>query len=312
MAPASTTCLAHAVDAAAPLRITSCGIRAPLSPHHQTRRQMPDFVAFLVVKGCIELTDELPDGIDRVTVGPGEIHVVAPGMWQASTRPFPPGMVFLWFHFSMGRQAPLDAAATDALVRELHSPASEPVAQRRWLIPRHLDLGDDLDAVTRSHTALFESARLWGLDDRGTQAIGAELVHRLHRTFTRSRLRGRDITRAEPAVAHVARAREHIRLHHQRAISLASVAEAIELNAEHLSRCFRRVTGRTVGEAILDARIDTAKRLLLEGYAVKEAAHHAGFASSGYFCRRFRRCVGTTPLGYLAGARGRVRLPTRR
>ena len=304
MPPPSTSALAYQIDASAPLRIIMAGIRSPQAPFVQQRRKLPEFIAFLVIKGEIELTDEMPDGVERLTVRPGEVHVVAPGVWQASTRPFPSGIVFLWFHFTIGNYRVLDSAATDDLVRVLHQPAQEPTGgqrpQRHWLIPRHLDFGDALEDVMRAHTALLENERLWGMDDRGSQAIGADLVYRLHRSFVQSRLRGRDIMRRAPEIAHVARAREFIRLHHERPISLAKVASAIDLNPAYLSRCFAKVARHSVGEAIMAARIETAKRLLIEGHSVKEAAFHSGFASATYFCRRFRCACGTTPLEYSA------------
>lgn len=294
--------IAYAVAADAPLRLTHCGIRAPLQPHPQPRRSMPDFIAFLVIRGEIRLTDEMPDGPESVVVGPGEIHLVAPGIWQASTIPFPPGMVFLWFHFAMGAHSVLDAAEVDADVRSLHRPTAkgQPAATRRWLIPRHFHLGDDLDPLAKAHTELLEHARLWGFADRGTQVIGAAMVHRLHRAFATSRLHGRDITRLEPGVAHVARAQAWIRLHHERPVSLAGIARAVSLNPAYLSRCFRRITGQTVGEALLATRIDSAKRLLLDGASCKETARLAGFRSSSYFCRMFQREVGTSPKRYLS------------
>ncbi|GDY13854.1 hypothetical protein LBMAG53_27320 [Planctomycetota bacterium] len=298
--------LAFAVAADAPLRLTMCGIRAPLQPFAQPRRSMPDFIAFLVIRGEIRLTDEMSDGHESVVVGPGEIHVVAPGIWQASTTPFPSGMVFLWFHFAMGGYDLLTAEEVDAEVRSQHrSGQGTPAAARRWLIPRQFQLGGDLDAMSKAHTELLEHARLWGIDDRGTQVIGAAMVHRLHRAFCASRLHGREITRLEPGVAHVARAQAWIRLHHERPIALATIAQAISLNPAYLSRCFRRITGQTVGEALLAARIETAKRLLLDGASCKETARLAGFASSSYFCRMFQREVGTSPTRYLVLRRRR-------
>jgi transcriptional regulator GlxA family with amidase domain len=76
-------------------------------------------------------------------------------------------------------------------------------------------------------------------------------------TFTTSRLHGRDITRLEPGVAHVARAQAWIRLHHERPVSLAGIARAVSLNPAYLSRCFRRITGQTVGQALLAMRVLT-------------------------------------------------------
>lgn len=295
--------LAYAIDAAAPVRLTMCGIRAPQQPFTQIRRQMPDFIAFLVIKGEIHLTDEMPDMVEPVTIRPGEIHLVAPGTWQASVGAFPVGIVFLWFHFSCGEAEALTAEASDALVRGQMHPSEGTAAQRRWLIPRHLQLGDELEEFTRAHTELLENERLWSVADRGTQAIGTALVYRLHRAFVRSRQRGRDFTRSAPEVAHVGRAKAFIRLNHEQPIALAEVAAAIGLNPAYLSRCFRRLTGQTIGDALLAARIETAKRLLLDGHTVKAAAFHAGFGSASYFCRQFLRVAKTTPLGYVAAAR---------
>ncbi len=296
----SSRFVAYAVNADAPIRLTMCGIRAPQEAFQQPRRERPEFVAFLVLKGEIRLTDDMPDMAEPVVVRPGEIHVVAPGVWQASTVPFPAGIVFLWFHFTCGRAKALTSEATDAVVREQLHPPSDTVAQSRWLVPRHLQLGVELDDFTRVHTELLENERLWSIADRGTQAIGAALVYRLHRAVVRNRQRGRDFIRTAPDAAHVGRAKSFIRLHHERPIALAEVAAAVDLNPAYLSRCFRRITGQTVGDALLSARIETAKRLLLEGHNVKAAAFHAGFGSASYFCRQFMRATSTTPLGYVS------------
>lgn len=297
----------------APLRLTSCGIRAPQQPFTQQRREMREFIAFLVIRGQISLTDEMQDVIESTTVSPGEIHVVAPHVWQSSSVPFPAGIVFLWFHFTSGPCTSLTTEAADAVIREQLHPAEGATGQPHWLIPRHLQLAGELDDFTRVHTELLENERLWGIDDCGSQAIGMALIYRLHRAFVRSRQGGRDFIRTAPDVAHVGRAKAFIRLKHELPIALAEVAAAVGLNPAYLSRCFRRITGITVGEALLAARIETAKRLLLEGHSAKAAAFHAGFGSTSYFCRQFMRCTQTTPLGFVAHAKLAVtEMPRRR
>lgn len=273
---------------------------------------MQDFIAFLVIKGQINLTDEMPDVVETTTVSPGEIHIVAPHVWQASTVPFPAGIVFLWFHFSCGPSRALTTEAADTVIREQLHPADGVHGQAHWLIPRQLQLADELDDFARVHTELLENERLWGVTDRGTQVIGAALIYRLHRAFIRSRQRGRDFIRTAPEAAHVGRAKAFIRLNHERPIALSEVAAAVDLNPAYLSRCFRRITGVTVGEALLAARIETAKRLLLDGHSAKAAAFHAGFGSTSYFCRQFMRCTQTTPLGFVAHAQRPVTSRARR
>lgn len=305
MEQAGSRVMAYAIDPSKPIRLTLCGVRAPTQPWTQHRRQMSDFIAFMVIKDAIDLIDELPDGTDRFTVPAGEIHLVAPDAWQASIRPFPPGMVFLWFHFSADPFEPLDQAGCDTVVRDLFKPGERTSPQRRWLIPRHFALGDEIEAMTRLHGDLLENERLWGLQDEGTQVIGRAMVYRLHRAFAQSRLMGQDIMRSKPEFTHVARARAFIRLNHERPISLAKVAEEIGLNPSYLSRCFSAATGGTVGDAIFAARLTTAKRLLSEGHSVKETAFLAGFGSASYFCRMFRGATGLTPIAYLEKYLGR-------
>ncbi len=302
MSDPTSQIIAYAIDSAAPIRLTSVGIRAPREPFSQKRRIMSDFVAFLQIRGEIRLVDEMPDTAEVVTLRPGDIHVVAPEVWQASLISFPPGIVFLWFHFSGGPHVTMTAAATDAVVSAHLNQEPGEISQSRWLIPRHLALGDNLDDFTRAHAELMENIRLWGTADRGTQALGTALIYRLHRSFVSERQRGDHFARTSPEAAHVGRARAFIRLHHEQPIALAEIAAAVSLNPAYLSRCFRRVTGHTVGEALLSARIATAKRLLLEGHSVKAVAFHAGFGSSSYLCRQFRRVTKTTPQAFvLAG-----------
>jgi AraC-like DNA-binding protein len=299
MTPHASRLLAYAVDSAGPMRLTACGIRAPQEPFSQKRRIMSEFVAFMLIKGEISLVDEMPDGAELITLQAGDIHLVAPQVWQASAAPFPPGIVFLWFHFICGPHTPLVAETIDEMIRDQLNREQGAVAQPHWLLPRHLHLGDELDDFTRAHGELQENHRLWGFSDRGTQALGNALIYRLHRSFVVSRQRGNHFAKLSPEAAHVGRARAFIRLHHERPISLAHIAEAVALNPAYLSRCFRRVAGHTVGDALLAARIATAKRLLLEGNSVKAVAHLAGFGSASYFCRQFRRVSKQTPQDFV-------------
>jgi AraC-like DNA-binding protein len=295
-----TEIVGYAINPKSPIHLTACGIRAPHEPFPQQRRSMADFVAFMVIKGEIQLTDELTDGIDQVYVRPGEIHLVAPDAWQSSTVPFPPGIVFLWFHFSCAPAQALTADAVDALVKTQWARVQQGGSQERWIVPRHLHLGNELEHFIHAHQAMLENNRLWGGGDRGSDVLGQALIYKLHAMFIRSRFGDSGFTRVSPEAAHVARAQAHIRLFHERPIALAEIAAAVELNPQYLSRCFRRVTGRTVGDALLNARIETAKRHLLDGYSVKAAAYHAGFGSSSYFCRQFLRITRTTPSSYRA------------
>ncbi len=294
----------YEVDPRAPMQCTHGGVREPVEPYPQARRVRADYVAFLVVKGEIHLTDCMPGGEEQVTVRPGEIHIIAPGLYQSSTAPFAPGIRFLWFHFQFPG-APRLHTRGSALraVQRLHRPAEQIVPQALWLVPRHLQLGDGLDAFIALHTALFDNIRLFGFEDDGSRYVCGHMVHALHRAFTRQLLDAGGPGRATPEAAHAARAQNFVRLHYEKPISLSEVAEAVGLHPSYLSRCFRRVTGQTVVEFILRTRVSAAKALLAEGRAaqtVKQVAFSTGFSSTAYFCRIFRRFERQTAQEYQA------------
>ncbi|MBN1670414.1 MAG: helix-turn-helix transcriptional regulator [Kiritimatiellae bacterium] len=297
--------LCYEIDVAEPLRYRGCGIRAPVDePFVQKRRVMPEYVAFLMVRGEIFLTDEMPNGPERVRVGPGELHVVAPGLYQASTVPFAPGIVFLWFHFwCPGKLRLLTRAQTEERVRTYYQSWEKRHLRQHWLVPRHLALGRKLDLFTQAHADLLKSRRLWGSKDPGTAVLCRYLVYQLHLEFLDQVLAAPQAGRDAPAETHANRALTFIRLQYDKPITPADVANELGLNKAYLSRCFRRATGETLGACLLRTRLSAAKGLLREGqYSVKEIAHLSGFGSSGYFCRMFRRATGRTPLAFARSA----------
>ncbi len=94
----------------------------------------------------------------------------------------------------------------------------------------------------------------------------------------------------------VRRAREYIELHYAEAISLELLAAEVRQSTYHLSRLFKRYTGRSIVEYLNSVRVDQAKRLLHTGrLAVKEVSLQVGFTDPTYFARVFRKLEGVSP-----------------
>ncbi len=84
-----------------------------------------------------------------------------------------------------------------------------------------------------------------------------------------------------------------------RDISVTDVAEVIGLNPEHLTRVFRKKTGRNLKEYIINEKIESAKHLLsATPLPVTIIASRVGYGSYSNFIRTFRQIVGMTPLEY--------------
>jgi AraC-like DNA-binding protein len=79
------------------------------------------------------------------------------------------------------------------------------------------------------------------------------------------------------------------------ALTLKDLAADTGWNPSYLIRATARATGMTPHGHVLRARVDCARRLLLEGLPAAQAALAAGFSDQAHLIRHFRRHYGVTP-----------------
>ena len=92
------------------------------------------------------------------------------------------------------------------------------------------------------------------------------------------------------------RARDILEADFHDSISLARVAEAVDVHPVHLARVFRKHFGCTPGEYVRHLRIDFACRELSQSdTSLVEIALAAGFAHQAHFSRVFKAQTGMTP-----------------
>jgi len=91
----------------------------------------------------------------------------------------------------------------------------------------------------------------------------------------------------------------YINLNYERPISNEDIAEKFHFNSAYLNRVFRKNTGRSIHEFLLNCRIAAAKEMLCsQGFSVGEIAEKCGFSSSYYFSKIFKQKTGLTPSAY--------------
>lgn len=62
---------------------------------------------------------------------------------------------------------------------------------------------------------------------------------------------------------------------------------------------FKRVTGKTINEFVLDKRIDLSKQILaFTNISIEELATKCGFSSQSYFTRAFKKKTGLSPMQF--------------
>lgn len=154
--------------------------------------------------------------------------------------------------------------------------------------------------LAKKGLSLHESAELRGLTDKDSYPKHSMAL----RNWTRECLgAAAQLLRAgnNASSAVVAKIRHYIRSCLSQEITREELASHVYLNPAYLSRLFKKETGLSLSDAIIQERIQEAKRLLEETeYKITDIAENVGYTSLGSFSNLFKRVVGVTPQQYRA------------
>lgn len=96
----------------------------------------------------------------------------------------------------------------------------------------------------------------------------------------------------------VNRAILYIRENYRQPGGVKYIADSFHMNCDYLSRVFRRYTGQTLHEYLVNVRIRESRIMLKRGCGVTETAFACGFNSTSYFIKVFFAAVGQTPAAF--------------
>lgn len=82
----------------------------------------------------------------------------------------------------------------------------------------------------------------------------------------------------------------------QKTITLDEIARMMNINKYQLSREFKQMTNVSIFDFLNSYRTKEAKKLILSGMTVSEAAKECGFENLSYFSRTYKKYVGTLPI----------------
>lgn len=101
--------------------------------------------------------------------------------------------------------------------------------------------------------------------------------------------------------ATVTKIRQYIRSRLSEEITRDELAAHVYLNPAYLSRLFKKETGLSMSDVIIQERLQKAKQLLEETeLKITDIAERVGYTSLGSFSNLFKRMVGVTPQHYRA------------
>lgn len=91
---------------------------------------------------------------------------------------------------------------------------------------------------------------------------------------------------------------EYIREHLLEGVSLSSAAAFAGYSESHFSRRFRQLTGMSFRSYLEEARMEAARKMLLEGLSLWEVSQSLGYDGASSFSRAFKRKFHQTPGQY--------------
>jgi AraC family transcriptional regulator len=94
----------------------------------------------------------------------------------------------------------------------------------------------------------------------------------------------------------VRQAIDYVQAHLDRNLSLAEIAAATNISPTYFSRLFKRATGSSPHQYVIQQRVERAKFLLkTTDLAIANIASQVGFSSQSHLTQHFKRLTGVTP-----------------
>ena len=91
----------------------------------------------------------------------------------------------------------------------------------------------------------------------------------------------------------------YMQTHYNEKLSLEELGQTFHMSPKYFSVFFQKHFSRSFTDYLTSIRIECAKKMLVESDADMELiSQQAGFSSSSYFIRMFRKCLGLTPGQY--------------
>jgi AraC-like DNA-binding protein len=139
----------------------------------------------------------------------------------------------------------------------------------------------------------------------------AELVYRVLQREQYARLLA--LAAAESASNPVSAVLEYVRGHLSEPLTVADMADLVNLSPSAFAHLFRDVTGRSPYQFLKEMRLDRARELLVDGnFTVARISKEVGYASVSHFISEFRGRFGVTPRSYCDAHALHRELDTRR
>lgn len=137
--------------------------------------------------------------------------------------------------------------------------------------------------------------KLYKLEAHGSWTAAIRYVRMLAEQL--GTIREQDKQRSEHEL--IRKIRLYIDEHLDSSLSVTGISDYVAFSPSYLSRVYKQLSGKSLSDSIMEARLQKARQLLLEtDMKVQEITSAVGFESAAYFIRFFRKFMNMTPMDY--------------
>ncbi len=207
---------------------------------------------------------------------PGDVKIVPPGVprvWETESATI---------KLSMYLSSPLMLAAADAM--GVNSDRVDIPPQLHVRDPRIEHIGWAVKAELEASEPL---GRLYG------DSLGLALAAHLLRGYLPGRRGGSDVRLSRRRLQRVV---DYIHDHLSQDLSLAELAQLVDMSPSHFKVIFKQSMGLPVHQYVIRNRVEYATDLIARGkLSLSDVALQAGFANQSHMARSMKRLTGVTP-----------------
>ncbi len=91
---------------------------------------------------------------------------------------------------------------------------------------------------------------------------------------------------------------KYVDAHYCEDITRNDLVDIVYISPDYFSRLFKKETGRSLAQYMLEKRVEKAKSLLRSDMSVKSVALQTGYSNFSFFSKVFRDTVGMSPMEY--------------
>ncbi|HEY6450190.1 MAG TPA: AraC family transcriptional regulator [Candidatus Cybelea sp.] len=207
---------------------------------------------------------------------PGDVKIVPPGVprvWETESATI---------KLSMYLSSLLMLSAADAMG----------VNSDRVEIPPQLHVRDPrIEHIGWAVKAELEASEPWGR--LYGDSLGLALAAHLLRGYLPARLAGSDVRLSRRRLQRVV---DYIHDHLSQDLSLAELAQLVDMSPSHFKVIFKQSMGLPVHQYVIRSRVEYATDLIAHGkLSLSDVALQAGFANQSHMARSMKRLTGVTP-----------------